>query len=227
MKKYAGVAVILGAVILGTGCATPPNDAVAGPYREPRGPRSGYEGLVNTRQTQHLLRGTFPRLTDTEWLALRRINREVNRDIVYLSDLDNYGVADRPVTEPSVRRPLARNWRPARYGDCEDYALTKKHRLARAGLSASRLFVLLVEVPDRHGLSRHSVLAVPEGSEWWILNNWHNEIERASTLERWWGWRFIRPRYDYYLLSMQKQPRAPGDLVATGSSAAAGAPARR
>lgn len=172
------------------------------------------------RQSRHLLRGTFPRLTEAEWQVLRRTNRQVNRDIVYLDDFDNYGVPDRPATEPAVRRPLKRNWRPARYGDCEDYALTKKQRLSRAGLSASRLFVALAEVPDRRGTLRHSVLAVPEGSEWWILNNWHDEIERASSLQRWWGWRFIRPAYEHYRLSAQLNRRT-ADLPSGAPAAAA------
>jgi hypothetical protein len=58
-------------------------------------------------------------------------------------------------------------------------------------------------VPEDGRRVMHSVLAVPEGSEWWILNNWDNEIQRASMLERWWEWHFIRPRYDTYLMAMQ------------------------
>jgi hypothetical protein len=39
--------------------------------------------------------------------------------------------------------------------------------------------------------------------EWHILNNWDNQIQRAGSLQRWWDWTFIRPRYDSYLLAMQ------------------------
>ena len=70
----------------------------------------------------------------------------------------------------------------------------------------------------------HSVLAVPEGSDWHILNNWDNQIQRASALEGWWEWTFVRPRYDSYLLAMQMRRIAePGDaaLPASGGGARA------
>jgi predicted transglutaminase-like cysteine proteinase len=150
--------------------------------------------------------------------VLGRINAAVNRDIRYLSDVQNYAVPDKAVTEPPVRRPLLARLPPARYGDCEDYALTKKHRLARAGFSASRSFVALAIVPEDYGRITHSVLAIPEGSDWWVLNNWDNDIQRASRLERWWDWEFIRPRYDNYLLSVQTRRIAEQAAAALPSS---------
>ena len=66
--------------------------------------------------------------------------------------------------------------------------------------------------------------AVPEGGEWWILNNWHDTIERASGLERWWEWKFIRPRYDSYLLTAQTRrvnEQADASLPASGGPARA------
>ncbi len=175
--------------------------------------------MINAAQVAHLGKATFPRLTREEWQLLRRVNRAVNRDIRYLSDAANYGVLDRPVSEPPVRRPVTGKMRPARYGDCEDYALTKKHRLEQSGFSASRTFVALADVPQDGGRTRHSVLAVPEGDEWWVLNNWGNDIQRARSLERWWEWEFIRPRYDTYLLAVQTR------RIAEESDDAAAAPA--
>jgi hypothetical protein len=143
-------------------------------------------------------------------------------------DTAHYGGqrADYAVTEPPVRNPLLAALPPARYADCEDYALTKKKRLDHAGFSASRTFVATATVPQDSGRTTHSVLAVPEGGEWLILNNWHNEIERASSLERWWDWQFIRPRYDSYLLSAQTRRIKYGELAATTAPAAA-APSTR
>lgn len=184
-------------------CAGPAQDSVVAPYREPRGTTSSYNGLLNERQERHLRTASFPRLSDHERRLLERVNRRVNRDIRFLSDARNYGQPDKPVTEPPVRRPAFGDLPPARYGDCEDYALTKKQRLGAAGFSPSRTFVALANVPEDGRRVMHSVLAVPEGSEWWILNNWDNEIQRASMLERWWEWHFIRPRYDTYLMAMQ------------------------
>lgn len=143
-------------------------------------------------------RATFPRLTDGERSLLRRVNRKVNDEITYLSDEDNYGCLDFPMTEPSLHHPVAWGLPTARYGDCEDYALTKKKRIAERGMDPSRLFVVCTKVPSDEGPKRHIVLAVPEGSDWWILNNWDNRIEAASYLAKWWGWEFYWPRLDEY-----------------------------
>lgn len=212
------------AMALSAACLGPADDAVVAPYREPVGRIAVYEGMFNEQQQRHLRTGTFPRLSDLEWRLLDRVNARVNRDIRFLSDWENYGVPDRPVTEPPVRRPVRVALPPARYGDCEDYALTKKQRLGQAGFSPSRTFVTLAQVPEDNRRVMHTVLAVPEGSEWWILNNWDNSIQRASTLEAWWEWEFIRPRYDAYLLSMQTRriaEQADAALPASGGGARA------
>jgi predicted transglutaminase-like cysteine proteinase len=209
-----------------TACLAPGTNAVDAAYREPRGNHSEFHGLPNGAQRGHLYSATFPRLLPGEKDLLRRVNIQVNRDLAYLSDLQNYGRADYAVTEPPVRSPLLAALPPARYADCEDYALTKKKRLDHAGFSASRTFVATATVPQDSGRTTHSVLAVPEGGEWLILNNWHNQIERASSLERWWDWQFIRPRYDSYLLSAQTRRIKYGELAATTAPAAA-APSTR
>jgi predicted transglutaminase-like cysteine proteinase len=201
MKTYVLLTAVTAA--LATSCLSPSASAPLVPYREPHGNPRDFRGLPNAAQQQHLSSATFPRLRDDEKKLLRHINTQVNRDLTYLSDWQNYGLVDYAVTEPPLRRPRLVRLPPARYADCEDFALTKKHRLARAGFSASRTFVATAKVPDRRGRTIHSVLAVPEGREWLILNNWGNGIERASSLERWWEWKFISPRYDTYLLSMQ------------------------
>lgn len=188
--------------LLLAGCANftqPVRDAAAGPYRPPPQSRSAaYEGMANRRQVEHIKRATFPQLSTTERALIREINRRVNKDIVYLSDEDNYGWLELPVEEPRRRRPVLRGMPAACYGDCEDYALTKKHRLAERGMDPSRLLVVRATVPTRDGIQRHVVLAVPEGSDWWILNNWDNLIEPASYLEKWWDWNFYWPPFDQF-----------------------------
>jgi len=205
-------------------CLGPIEDAVDAPYRAPRTGLSAFTGMFNETQERHLRSAMFPRLTKDEHQLLRRVNADVNRDIRYLSDARNYAVPDRGVTEPPVRSPLLAKLPPARYGDCEDYALTKKHRLTKSGFNASRSFVALANVPEDGRRVMHSVLAVPEGGDWHILNNWDNQIQRASSLQRWWEWTFIRPRYDSYLLAMQMRRIAEqGDaaLPASGGGARA------
>ena len=206
------------AATLVAACLGPVEDAVTSHYQEPHGNPAVYEGMVNETQSRHLQRATFPKLSSEERRVLGRINAAVNRDIRYLSDVQNYALPDKAVTEPPVHQPLLARLPPARYGDCEDYALTKKHRLARAGFSASRSFVAMAIVPEDYGRITHSVLAIPEGSDWWVLNNWDNDIQRASNLERWWDWEFIRPRYDNYLLSVQTRRIAEQAAAALPSS---------
>ena len=211
------------ASVLLAACLTPADDAVVAPYREPSGNPAAYRGMLNETQSRHLQTGTFPRLSDNDRRLLRRINNDVNRDLRYLADVYNYAMPDRAVTEPAIRRPLLKRLPPARYADCEDYALTKKQRLDRAGFSASRTFVAMAMVPEDYGRTVHSVLAVPEGSDWWVLNNWDNEIQRASQLENWWEWDFIRPRFDTYLLAAQTRRIAEQTSAALPGS---GGPAR-
>lgn len=226
LKRSAHCRVILaaGAAALIAACLGPVEDAVTSHYREPRGNPAAYQGMMNETQARHLQQAVFPKLSEDERRLLRRVNSAVNRDIRYLSDVRNYALPDKAVTEPPVHQPLLARLPPARYGDCEDYALTKKHRLVRAGFSASRSFVALAIVPEDYGRITHSVLAIPEGSDWWVLNNWDNDIQRASSLERWWDWEFIRPRYDSYLLSVQTRriaEQAAAALPAAGGGARA------
>jgi predicted transglutaminase-like cysteine proteinase len=183
------------------GCASfqPPRDAAAVPYRIPKDAKpAAYNGFADKYQVQQLRRATFPRLNEMERTLIREINRDVNEDIRYLGDYENYGLWDFAVVEPRIRRPVARGLPAARYGDCEDYALTKKKRLTERGMHPSRLFIVRAKVPTGEGIEQHVVLAVPEGSEWWILNNWGNRIEPASHLVKWWDWNFVWPRYDDY-----------------------------
>jgi len=226
MKTSCHLLAAAATAVLLAGCLAPGADAVKTSYREPRGNPREFRGMPTTTQRHHLQTATFPRLRPAEKKLLRRINAQVNRDLTYLTDWQNYGVADHHVTEPPVRRPRRVRLPPARYADCEDYALTKKHRLARAGFSASRMFVVTANVPERGRRTIHCVLAVPEGHDWLILNNWHNHLERAASLERWWNWQFIRPRYDVYLLSRETRHLAPPDFDATTAPTAT-APARR
>lgn len=216
---------VLATTALSVACLGPSDEAPLAPYREPHSDRRDFEGMPNQTQQKHLYSATFPRLQPAEEQLLRNVNAQVNSDLTYLPDLQNYGRVDYPVTEPRVRRPRLVPRPPARYADCEDFALTKKQRLTQAGFSASRTFVATADVPNGDERTIHSVLAVPEGMDWLILNNWHNQIQRAGSLERWWGWEFIRPRYDSYLLAMQMR-RIAGEHKTRGATGA-GAPARR
>ena len=199
MRRWICPAVVAALFLCGCAGFRPAKDAAAGPYRIPtNGNRAIYDGFANRHQIEHLRSATFPQLSETERALIREVNSDVNRDIRYLPDKDNYGWLDFAVVEPRIHKPLMRGLPPARYGDCEDYALTKKKRLTDRGIHPSRLFIARATVPTSEGIERHVVLAIPEGSEWWILNNWDNGIEPASHLAKWWDWRFIWPPFREY-----------------------------
>lgn len=72
---------------------------------------------------------------------LDRVNRRVNNDIRYRTDLDKYGRKDHWVEN-------------VREGDCEDYALTKRFQLIAAGLDRAsiRLATCWVETGEYHAV---------------------------------------------------------------------------
>jgi len=111
-------------------------------------------------------------VTREVWSTLNRVNRGVNRRVKSVSDLDNYGEAD------VWALPLSGDGR--RRGDCEDYAIEKRHQLLQAGYPMALLSVALVRTRWN---DTHAVLLVEtdEGSlaldsftgwisPWWKLD---------------------------------------------------------
>lgn len=83
---------------------------------------------------------------------VRRINLTVNKDI-------------RPQPEP----PGVDIWQVApRDGDCDDYAMTKRHELIAAGFGSERARVAVGVAP---GGQLHAVLLVNFGPNFYVLDN--------------------------------------------------------
>lgn len=83
-------------------------------------------------------------MTNNELRLLSRINLQVNREITYTTDPEQYGLRDYWVFEPASKK-----------GDCEDYALTKLHRLAKAGFPVRRMAIYVVytyQTQDYHAI---------------------------------------------------------------------------
>lgn len=94
---------------------------------------------------------------------LDRVNRTVNKKIVYMKDTEQYKVEEK--------------WAmPGRFGDCEDYALLKRRMLLDAGVSIDKLklTMAITEMGEYH-----IVLGVDDGDTTWILDN------RYPTVRRW------------------------------------------
>ena len=86
------------------------------------------------------------------------INAEVNRSVTYKTDLEQYGKLE--------------FWEPAgEYGDCEDYALLKRSRLADAGIPLTEMLLATCYMPDGQG---HMVLLVNTDQGWFALDNNYN-----------------------------------------------------
>jgi len=118
---------------------------------------------------------------------LRAVNGSVNREIEYAADSSLYGRSDkwsRPIVVDGERLK----------GDCEDYALEKRHRLMKTGKFSPmdvRLLLCLTPAGKREGKRLdHAVLAVSHGDRWHILDNrsmFVLSIERTEYVRtNWW-----------------------------------------
>lgn len=122
-------------------------------------------------------------LTDKVWAELRSVNSKTNADIWPADDQAHYG------------RPEYWTIPTDGYGDCDDYAVTKRQRLARLGLPLKALRVAVVMTPRNN---RHAVLTVATDRGDFVLDNQTDEIVAWNqTGYRWlarqddrndWGW---------------------------------------
>ena len=101
--------------------------------------------------------------TGTAFAELDRINRQTNAEIIPMTDMDQYGIEDYWTLPYSGR------------GDCEDYALLKRHRLMQAGWSAGSLLLTVVFDEKKEG---HAVLTARTADGDFVLDNKTDEIKR-------------------------------------------------
>lgn len=94
-------------------------------------------------------------LTPERLATLKRVNAEVNRAIRPRPDRRGPGIVDQWSLAPDA-------------GDCEDYALTKRHRLQAEGWPASALRLATTRTPDGAG---HAVLVVRTAAGDLVLDN--------------------------------------------------------
>lgn len=70
-------------------------------------------------------------------------------------------------------------------GDCDDYVMTKRHRLIRAGVPASALRIAMVRTKSGEG---HAVLLVKTSSGEYVLDNIRKTIVKREQS----GYRYVR-----------------------------------
>jgi predicted transglutaminase-like cysteine proteinase len=119
-------------------------------------------------------------LTKARWAELAKVNQDVNRAIQ---------------PEANFGDVTAEEWLVApHHGDCNDYAVTKRHELLVRGWPSHSL--LLAEVVIASG-EHHLVLLVRTSEDDFVLDNLTNEVRSVSLIEYEWvrAQRVENPRF--------------------------------
>jgi predicted transglutaminase-like cysteine proteinase len=107
------------------------------------------------------------------WKQLVSVNASVNRAVKPMSDMEVFGREEHwAYPDQGV-------------GDCEDYVLEKRRRLAARGVSLSHLLITVVRKPDGEG---HAVLTVRTTDGDFVLDNLHDSVRPWRKT----GYRFIK-----------------------------------
>lgn len=130
---------------------------------------------------------------------LDRVNRSVNAAIS-------------PI-EKAYGNDLQAFWRIApQSGDCNDYAVTKRHRLTESGIPAAALRLSVVQTPGQVG---HLVLVVSTGNGDLVLDNLAGEIRDWQSTN--YKWLKIQSRADARLWFDIKQQPADKPVAASAA----------
>lgn len=114
-------------------------------------------------------------LTEEKLALLKRINREVNLNIKYKTDIDQFGVVDKWVI-------------PEKHGDCDDYVLLKRLKLMQLGWNAFDLKVTICKTELGDG---HAVLSIDTDKGTYILDNRYPDLKTFKQLTSI-GYKFIK-----------------------------------
>ncbi|KAF0232058.1 MAG: hypothetical protein FD175_253 [Beijerinckiaceae bacterium] len=124
---------------------------------------------------------TMPRvsipLTEASWRTIVKINADVNREIIAVTDQDHWGV------------PEVWSYPVDGKGDCEDFVLEKRRRLIKAGYPAQTLLITVVR--DQKG-DGHAILTVKTDRGDFVLDNQVGKILAWKDT----GYRFIKRQSD-------------------------------
>ncbi|MCA1952683.1 MAG: transglutaminase-like cysteine peptidase [Hyphomicrobiales bacterium] len=124
---------------------------------------------------------TLPRraiaLDEGSWRRIVKINADVNREIIAVTDQDHWGV------------PELWSYPEDGRGDCEDYVLEKRRRLIRAGFPEQALLITVVR--DKRG-DGHAVLTIKTDRGDFVLDNQEGQILAWKDT----GYRFIKRQSD-------------------------------
>jgi len=116
-------------------------------------------------------------LNEASWRAIVKVNADVNREIVAVTDQDHWGV------------PEHWGYPEDGKGDCEDFVLEKRRRLVKAGFPMQTLLITVVR--DQKG-DGHAVLTVKTDRGDFVLDNQVGKILAWKDT----GYRFIKRQSD-------------------------------
>ncbi len=133
-------------------------------------------------------------LTQERWDELNLVNREVNRDII----------PDTSVTDDWIIAP--------QFGDCKDYAVTKRHELLARGWPSRALLLSEVIVPSGE---HHLVLVVRMDHVDLVLDNLNANIRSIATIYRQYQWLRIELPQNPKFWATVSAPRATQVTVAS------------
>jgi predicted transglutaminase-like cysteine proteinase len=123
------------------------------------------------------LTATTVQLSEANWRRIVKINADVNREIQPMTDQEQWGTPEQ-WSYPTTGK-----------GDCEDYVLEKRRRLAKAGFP---LNTLLITVVRDHKGDGHAVLTIKTDRGDFVLDN-----QQAKILAwRETGYRFVKRQSD-------------------------------
>jgi predicted transglutaminase-like cysteine proteinase len=147
-------------------------------------------------------------LTRENWRTIDEVNRAVNQSIWASSDLQHYGRAEY-WTIPTDG-----------YGDCDDYAVTKRAQLLAMSFPVAALRLAVADTPHN---GRHAVLTVSTDRGDFVLDNLRDDIVSWNAT----GYRWVeRQSPENPWAWLLQSPNAP--MVAEGQpTVAAMAPGRR
>lgn len=123
------------------------------------------------------LQRTSIQLSEASWKLIVKINADVNREIIAVTDQDHWGVPE--------------NWSYPTdgKGDCEDFVLEKRRRLIKAGFPEQTLLITVVR--DQKG-DGHAVLTAKTDRGDFVLDNQVGMILAWKDT----GYRFIKRQSD-------------------------------
>jgi predicted transglutaminase-like cysteine proteinase len=117
-------------------------------------------------------------LDERRWRQLLEVNARVNRDIEPVTDMDQWGVAEK-WSYPTTGK-----------GDCEDYVLEKRRRLMDMGWPRQALTITVVR--DKKG-DGHAVLMVRTDRGDFVLDNQEAKVKLWTET----GYRFLKRQSDH------------------------------